>query len=63
MNSIINQSEEWFHASPYNLPYDVHLCSYSQLLRMVAGFHTQIYNGPLGLKPVRVDPRTDILRT
>jgi len=48
---FITQSDEWYKSSQYNHPYDIHLCAYSQLLRMVAKFHTQIYDGPLGLKP------------
>ncbi|KAL5501248.1 hypothetical protein ACEPAH_9635 [Sanghuangporus vaninii] len=50
--SIIRNSKDWYKRSKYNHPYDVHLCAYSSLLRIVAAFHEEIYSdkdSPTGL--------------
>lgn len=42
--SIIKNSKDWYKRSQYNHPYDIHLCAYSSLLRIVAKFHEEIYS-------------------
>ena len=42
--SIIRNSKDWYKRSKVNHPYDIHLCAYSTLLRIVAEFHEQIYS-------------------
>lgn len=39
-------SKEWYKKSPYNIPYDVHLCAHSALLQIVAKSHEEIFNDP-----------------
>ncbi|TDL16780.1 hypothetical protein BD410DRAFT_807837 [Rickenella mellea] len=49
---IIRNSKDWYKKSKYNHMYDVHLCAYSSLLRIVAKFHEEIFsdlNSPSGL--------------
>ncbi|EJD43975.1 hypothetical protein AURDEDRAFT_185270 [Auricularia subglabra TFB-10046 SS5] len=36
---VVRASKEWYQSSPYNHPYDVHLCAYVQLLRLMTQFH------------------------
>ncbi|KAL0948305.1 hypothetical protein HGRIS_010897 [Hohenbuehelia grisea] len=43
---IMRNSKEWYKASAYNHPYDVHLCAYTALLRIVARFHEEIFSDP-----------------
>lgn len=53
--SIIRSSEDWYKRSKLNFKYDVHLCAYTALLRIVAKFHDTIYsdpNSPSGLDQV-----------
>ena len=55
--SIIRNSKDWYKRSKYNHPYDVHLCAYSSLLRIVAAFHEEIFSdkdSPSGLNQVCV---------
>ena len=54
--SMIRNSSDWYKKSKYNHKYDLHLCAYSALLRVVAKFHEDIYsdtNSPSGLNQVR----------
>lgn len=41
---IIRNSTDWYKRSAYNLPYDVHLCAYTELLRLVTRFHEEVYS-------------------
>ncbi|KAH8109643.1 fungal-specific transcription factor domain-containing protein [Phellopilus nigrolimitatus] len=41
---IIRNSKDWYRRSPLNHAYDVHLCAYSSLLRIVAQFHEEIFS-------------------
>ncbi|KAK0452932.1 fungal-specific transcription factor domain-containing protein [Desarmillaria tabescens] len=41
-DTIIRHSEEWYKQSQYNLDYDVHMCGYNALLRIVARFHEEV---------------------
>ncbi|KAJ8522831.1 hypothetical protein ONZ45_g676 [Pleurotus djamor] len=43
---IMRNSKEWYKSSPYNHPYDVHLCAHTALLRIVARFHEDIFSDP-----------------
>ncbi|KAJ3986547.1 putative fungal-specific transcription factor [Lentinula detonsa] len=43
---IMRNSQEWYRKSKYNHPYDVHLCGYTALLRIVARFHDDIFSDP-----------------
>ena len=52
---IIRNSAEWYKRSKYNHPYDIHLCAYTQLLRLVTRFHDEVYsdqNAGTGLNKV-----------
>lgn len=42
----VRNSKDWFKKSPYNHPFDVHLCGYTSLLRIVARFHVEIFSDP-----------------
>ncbi|KLO05022.1 hypothetical protein SCHPADRAFT_896598 [Schizopora paradoxa] len=51
-NSIIRNGKDWYKRSKLNHPYDIHLCGYSSLLRIVAEFHDEIFSdkdSPSGL--------------
>ncbi|KAF7311314.1 hypothetical protein MKEN_01033100 [Mycena kentingensis (nom. inval.)] len=39
-------SDDWYKKSPFNSPYDVHMCCYTALLRLVARFHDDIFSAP-----------------
>ncbi|KIK64122.1 hypothetical protein GYMLUDRAFT_40371 [Collybiopsis luxurians FD-317 M1] len=43
---IVRNSQDWYQKSKYNHPYDVHLCGYTALLRIVARFHDEIFSDP-----------------
>lgn len=43
-DTIIHHSEEWYKKSQYNLDYDLHLCGYNSLLRIVARFHREVFS-------------------
>ncbi|KAF7368188.1 hypothetical protein MVEN_00137900 [Mycena venus] len=47
--------DDWYKESPYNSSYDIHVCCYVALLRLVAQFH-DIFSGPALNK--HVDLRT-----
>lgn len=36
---------EFYKCSPYNNPYDVQLCGYNGLLRIVGEIHENLYSG------------------
>ncbi|KAF9048353.1 hypothetical protein BDZ89DRAFT_1057928 [Hymenopellis radicata] len=42
-DGVIRGCAEWYHKSKYNLEYDVHMCAYTVLLRIVARFHDQVF--------------------
>ncbi|KAJ7725205.1 fungal-specific transcription factor domain-containing protein [Mycena metata] len=53
-------NEDWYKKSPYNSSFDIHMCCYTALLRVVARFHDEIFSdpaSPTGLNK-RVDFRT-----
>ncbi|KAJ6632448.1 hypothetical protein B0H10DRAFT_1771021 [Mycena sp. CBHHK59/15] len=53
-------NKDWYKKSPYNTTYDVHMCCYTALLRLVARFFDDIFSdpkSPSGLNK-RVDFRT-----
>ncbi|KAJ7302054.1 hypothetical protein DFH08DRAFT_919001 [Mycena albidolilacea] len=39
-------SDDWYKKSPYNTTYDLHMCAYTALLLVVAGFHDDIFSDP-----------------
>ncbi|KAJ3931253.1 MAG: putative fungal-specific transcription factor [Lentinula lateritia] len=43
---IMRNSQDWYKKHKYNHPYDVHLCGYTALLRIVARFHDEIFSDP-----------------
>ncbi|KAF9467566.1 fungal-specific transcription factor domain-containing protein [Collybia nuda] len=43
---IMRNAENWYRKSKYSHPYDIHLCAYSALLRIVARFHDEIFSDP-----------------
>ncbi|KAF5345063.1 hypothetical protein D9758_010418 [Tetrapyrgos nigripes] len=45
-NFFIRNSKEWYKKSKYNLAHDVHLCSYSALMRILTCFHEEIFSDP-----------------
>lgn len=62
-DSIIRHSADWYKKSPYNLEYDVHMCGYTVLLRIVAKFHDEVFAEGSGLSSLkRVDFRDVTLR-
>ncbi|KAF8435322.1 fungal-specific transcription factor domain-containing protein [Boletus edulis BED1] len=49
---ITRNSADWYRQSQYRDKYDIHLCAYSQLLRIVGRFHEELFsdpNAPTGL--------------
>jgi hypothetical protein len=61
---IIRSSQDWYKKSQYNISYDVHLCGYTALLRIVARFHEEIFSDsatPSGLNKL-VDFRAVTLK-
>ncbi|KAJ7485082.1 hypothetical protein B0H11DRAFT_1149994 [Mycena galericulata] len=42
-----HRSDDWYKKSQYNSPYDIHMCCYTALLRLVAGFHDDIFSDPM----------------
>ncbi|KAF9267092.1 hypothetical protein L218DRAFT_955568 [Marasmius fiardii PR-910] len=61
---ILRNSADWFMKSQYNLDFDVHLCAYTALLKIVAKFHEEIFSdfsSPSGLNK-RVDFRSVTLK-
>lgn len=43
---IMRNSQDWYKKSQYNIQYDVHMCAYTALLRIVAKFHDEIFSDP-----------------
>ncbi|KAL4066300.1 fungal-specific transcription factor domain-containing protein [Scleroderma yunnanense] len=43
---IIRNSADWYKKSQYRDKYDLHLCAYTALLRIVAQFHDNIFSDP-----------------
>ncbi len=41
-DTMIRHSGEWYRQSLYNLDYDVFMCGYSVLLRIVVRFHEEV---------------------
>ncbi|KAG6906482.1 hypothetical protein DXG01_013721 [Tephrocybe rancida] len=54
---IMRNAKEWYKKSKYNLPYDVHLCAYSALLRIMAKSHDEIFSDPSS--PTGLNKRVD----
>ncbi|KAJ7666954.1 hypothetical protein DFH06DRAFT_1384519 [Mycena polygramma] len=50
-------SDDFYKKSPYNSPYDIHMCAYTELLRVVAGFHDDIFSDPMS--PSGLNKRAD----
>ena len=52
---VVRSSKEWYLASKYNHPYDVHLCAYVQLLRLMTQFHDIVQDkGAMTMNKVRI---------
>ncbi|KAI0795864.1 hypothetical protein C8Q75DRAFT_744153 [Abortiporus biennis] len=43
---IVRHSTDWYKKSQYNETYDLGLCAYTALLRVVAKFHEEIFSDP-----------------
>ncbi|EKM51056.1 uncharacterized protein PHACADRAFT_263020 [Phanerochaete carnosa HHB-10118-sp] len=44
---IVRRSDDWYKMSPYNHPqYDIGLCAYTSMLRIVAQFHEKVFSDP-----------------
>ncbi|KAJ6552076.1 hypothetical protein DFH09DRAFT_601358 [Mycena vulgaris] len=39
-------SDDWYKKSAYNTSYDIHMCCYTALMRLVARFHDDIFSDP-----------------
>ncbi|KAF7366045.1 hypothetical protein MVEN_00480700 [Mycena venus] len=39
-------NEDWYKKSPYNTTYDLHMCAYTALLRVLARFNDEIFSDP-----------------
>ncbi|KAF8530244.1 fungal-specific transcription factor domain-containing protein [Hysterangium stoloniferum] len=50
---IIRNSSDWYRRSAFNHPYDVHLCAYTELLRLVTRFHEDVWGNSTGI--IQVD--------
>ncbi|KAJ7915584.1 hypothetical protein B0H13DRAFT_2231820 [Mycena leptocephala] len=50
-------SDDWYKKSPYNTSYDIHMCCYTALLRVVARFHDDIFSDPTS--PSGLNKRVD----
>ncbi|KAF7291885.1 hypothetical protein MIND_01213800 [Mycena indigotica] len=50
-------SDDWYKKSPYNSSYDIHMCCYTALLRLVASFHDDIFSDPAS--PTGLNKRVD----
>lgn len=48
---------DFYKSSPYNSPYDVHICSYNHLLRIVGKMHSELYAG--GVSTLGLNKRLD----
>ncbi|KAF7361496.1 hypothetical protein MSAN_01183000 [Mycena sanguinolenta] len=57
-------SDHWYKKSPYNTTYDIHMCAYTALLLVVAGFHDDIFSDPTSASGLNkhVDFRTVTMR-
>lgn len=44
-NYVTRNSRDWYKSSPANLPFDVHLCAYVQILSLMAEWHSTIAEG------------------
>ncbi|KAF7318088.1 hypothetical protein HMN09_00316700 [Mycena chlorophos] len=49
--------ETWYTKSPFNSTYDIHMCCYTALLRLVARFHDDIFSDPTS--PTGLNKRVD----
>ncbi|TFK71035.1 hypothetical protein BDN72DRAFT_493272 [Pluteus cervinus] len=43
---IVRNAKDWYKKSSYAHTFDIHLCGYSALLRIVAKFHDEIFSDP-----------------
>ncbi|KAF8177381.1 hypothetical protein K438DRAFT_1845777 [Mycena galopus ATCC 62051] len=50
-------SDDWYKKSPYNTVYDLHMCAYTALLRVVTRFHDDVFSDPLS--PSRLNKHLD----
>ncbi|KIJ37500.1 hypothetical protein M422DRAFT_781631 [Sphaerobolus stellatus SS14] len=41
---IVRNAADWYRRSQYNHPYDIQLCAYVELLRLVTRFHEEVYS-------------------
>ncbi|KAJ7226928.1 hypothetical protein GGX14DRAFT_627532 [Mycena pura] len=46
-NILRHGGVDWYKKSPYNSSYDIHMCCYTALLRLVAQFHDEIFSDPM----------------
>ncbi|GJJ14429.1 hypothetical protein Clacol_008693 [Clathrus columnatus] len=46
---IIRNASEWYKRSPYNMSFDIQLCAYTELLRIVTRFHDEVWSGSRGV--------------
>jgi hypothetical protein len=58
MYSIECHPPDFYKSSPYNSPYDVHICAYNALLRIVGKMHTQLFSG--GIEALGMNKRLDL---
>ncbi|KAF8187951.1 hypothetical protein K438DRAFT_1834414 [Mycena galopus ATCC 62051] len=50
-------NDDWYKKSPYNTVYDLHICAYTALLRVVTSFHDDVFSNPLS--PSRLNKHVD----
>ncbi|KAF8591626.1 hypothetical protein K439DRAFT_1610928 [Ramaria rubella] len=43
-DAAVRGAKQWYRASRYNHPHDVHLVAYTELLRIVSRFHESVYS-------------------
>ncbi|KAF7305162.1 hypothetical protein MKEN_01231400 [Mycena kentingensis (nom. inval.)] len=51
--------DDWYKKSPFNSPYDVHICGYASLLRLISSFHDDIFSDPVS--PTGLNKNADFL--
>jgi len=43
---VVRKSADWYKRSKFNDRYDIGLCAYTSLMRIVAKFHEELFSDP-----------------
>ncbi|EIN06539.1 hypothetical protein PUNSTDRAFT_72698 [Punctularia strigosozonata HHB-11173 SS5] len=55
---IIRNAGDFYKTSRFNSPYDIHMCGYNQLLRLLGRVHSDIYSDPSS--PLGINQHADL---